>query len=283
MCSGSTGDFGLSNGYELLNKFLSSRASGLSPQTIKFYRKDLTRAIGLIRPDATPQEIQSFINNLPCNAGGKHAYFRALRAFFNWLYSPKSGYKLVLQDNPILAVDPPKRPQRIAPSLTPEEVNYLIDQAGCVRNKAIIALFAESGLRLSELVNIEVDKIDWEHQTIKVIGKGNKQALAPFGERSKVLLQQWLAEYNNGNKLWDINVNGMSKLFRTLRLKTGLPCNPHTFRRTFATLLAKNGVDSLHIMRLGRWSSMQMVDLYTKSIKFEDSLEFYKRTPILKD
>ena len=60
-----------------------------------------------------------------------------------------------------------------------------------------------------------------------------------------------------------------------LREKTGLPCNPHTFRRTFASILAKRGVDSLHIMRLGRWESIQMVERYTKSVQFEDSLKLY--------
>lgn len=64
-------------------------------------------------------------------------------------------------------------------------------------------------------------------------------------------------------------------MLNTLKLKTGLPCNPHTFRRTFTSILAKRGVDSLHIMRLGRWESIQMVDRYTKSVRFEDSLKLY--------
>ena len=49
--------------------------------------------------------------------------------------------------------------------------------------------------------------------------------------------------------------------------------NPHTFRRTFASILAKRGVDSLHIMRLGRWESIAMVERYTRSVRFEDEFE----------
>lgn len=64
-------------------------------------------------------------------------------------------------------------------------------------------------------------------------------------------------------------------MLRRLKAKTGLPYNPHTFRRTFASILAKRGVDSLHIMRLGRWESIEMVEHYTRSIKFEDSLKLY--------
>jgi len=64
-------------------------------------------------------------------------------------------------------------------------------------------------------------------------------------------------------------------MLKRLSVRTGLPCNPHTFRRTFASILAKRGVDSLHIMRLGRWESIQMVERYTRSVGFEDSLKLY--------
>ena len=94
------------------------------------------------------QEIARFLNSLKCSNGGKHAYYRTLRVFYNWLYSPKSGYNLNPQDNPILLVDAPKLEKRILPSLSNEQVDYLIEQAECVRDKAIISLFVDSGLRL---------------------------------------------------------------------------------------------------------------------------------------
>ena len=65
-------------------------------------------------------------------------------------------------------------------------------------------------------------------------------------------------------------------MLEQLKIKTGLPCNAHTFRRTFASILAKRGIDSLHIMRLGRWESIAMVERYTRSVKFEDSLKIYR-------
>jgi integrase len=57
---------------------------------------------------------------------------------------------------------------------------------------------------------------------------------------------------------------------------TDLPCNPHTFRRTFACLLRKTGIDTMTIKELGRWESLEMVQRYTRSITFNDSLKFYK-------
>ncbi|MFC1955730.1 hypothetical protein ACFLWZ_04275 [Chloroflexota bacterium] len=60
----------------------------------------------------------------------------------------------------MMIIDPPKVEKRILPSLTPQQVDYLIEEANCIRDKAIISLFPDSGLRLSELTNIRVYDID---------------------------------------------------------------------------------------------------------------------------
>jgi integrase/recombinase XerC len=175
----------------------------------------------------------------------------------------------------MLAVESPKLEKRILPSLT-EQLDQLMEHAESVRDKAIISLFADSGLRLSELESIRTGDIDWDHKIIKVLCKGNKEGFAPFGSRSEQLLRDWLSKHNCTGQLWDIGAVGIIKMLQNLRAKTGLPCNPHTFRRTFASVLAKRGVDSLHIMRLGRWESISMVERYTRSVKFEDSLKLHQ-------
>ena len=260
---------------KLVSKFIESRREGLSNLSIKYYQSYLNRAIQVVGIHVSGHNIANFIKSLKCSGGGKHAYFRVLKTFYNWLYSPRSGYKLSPQDNPILIVDAPKLQRKILPSLTIEQVNYLIEHAEYVRDKAIISLFADSGLRLRELASIEIQNIDWENRLIKVVCKGNKEGLAPFGKRTETLLKQWLSTFEPDSKLWDLNSWGISIMLQRLKARTGLPCNPHTFRRTFASILAKRGVDSLHIMRLGRWESIQMVERYTRSVQFEDSLKLY--------
>ena len=86
-----------------------------------------------LKPDA----INAFLAQLTC-ANGKNAYYRAIRAYCNWLY--RQGH---IKDNPITRVDPPKMTRIILPSLTPTEVDYLIEQAETLRDKAIISLFAD--------------------------------------------------------------------------------------------------------------------------------------------
>jgi len=64
-------------------------------------------------------------------------------------------------------------------------------------------------------------------------------------------------------------------LDKQLKAETRLPCNAHAFRGTFALILAKRGVNGLHIMRLGGWESMAVVERYTRSVEFDNSLKGY--------
>jgi integrase/recombinase XerD len=128
------------------------------------------------------------------------------------------------------------------------------------------------------LVNIKVKDIDWESNTIRVLGKGNKEGYAPFGKTSEQHLKLWLSQYapKSNEGIWGIGFWGVKTILDDLKRETGLPCNPHTFRRTFACLLRKQGLDCLTIKDLGRWESVAMVERYTRSITFQDSLKFYK-------
>ena len=117
------------------------------------------------------------------------ACYRTLRVFYNWLYYPRSGYALNPALNPIIAVEPSKVDKRILPAFSVDEVEHLLAQSESTRDKAIISLFVDSGLMLSELTNIKPDDIYWQNCLIKVKCKGGKEAYAPFGQRTKQLLQ----------------------------------------------------------------------------------------------
>jgi len=261
-----------------IEQFLHSRRDGVSLGTIDFYRKYLSKALPVLGLTPKPNSIQSYIVSLKCSVGGKHAYFRAISIFFNWLYSPKSGFDYSDKINPITMVEAPKRPKLILPSLSKEQVQLLIEKAHSTRDKAIIALFTESGLRLSELLNIKLPDISWESRTIRVLGKGNKEGYAPFGLLAEQCLKCWLTEYNPqpNQHIWNIGFWGIKAMLDQLSTETSLTCNPHTFRRTFACLLRKAGVDTMTIKDLGRWESLEMVQRYTRSVNFQDSMKFYK-------
>ena len=261
---------------DVLAKFLESRRPGTAKGTIRDYRITLSKTLPNIGLTPTTQEINDFLINLTCTLGGKYGYFKCIRAFFNWLYSPRANLGFKSENNPITWVDPPKRPYLILPSLSQEQVFTLLDTTNNLRDKAIIALFTESGLRLSELTHVTPKDVDWVAGTIRVMGKGSKEALAPFGELSRKYLIQWLNQFKPNDNIWGLNVWGIVSMLRRLENETGLPCNPHTFRRTFACLLRKAGVDTMTIKDLGRWESLEMVQRYTRSVNFQDSMKFYK-------
>ncbi|MBN2239004.1 MAG: tyrosine-type recombinase/integrase [Dehalococcoidales bacterium] len=132
-------------------------------------------------------------------------------------------------------------------------------------------------MRVSELAYMKVENIDWSTNTILIWGKGTKQRRAPFTDRSAKYLKEYLSQNGNGPNVWGMSKRGIQYRLLELSKETGLPCNTHTFRRTFASNLHRAGLDVEHIMRLGGWESLDMVLRYTRSVKFEDSLKLYKK------
>jgi len=260
---------------DYLQLFLQSRqVTNVSVSTLKLYRFILEKFLSEVDPlRANRAVIQRYLLSIPAKGislGNRHAHYRVIKTFFRWLENEHGTV------SPMQGIRAPLLPKLICPSLNKAQVLYLIEEVDNLRDKAMIALFTESGLRLSELTNIKFQDIDWSNVVIKVLGKGRKEAYAPFGELTEKYLKEWLTLYTPNGNIWGINKNGIQTILRRLQEKTGLPCNPHTFRRTFACLLRKAGVDTMTIKDLGRWESLEMVQRYTRSVSFHDSLKFYK-------
>ena len=254
-----------------LAQFLQSRqAMKVSPGTLNFYRVKLGRFLVELDPDiAQRQDIEKFLVQFK-NPGNCHAYYRSIKTFYNWR---EETFGL---PNPTKHMKAPKLPKLILPSLTREQVITLINTVDNVRDKAIIALFTESGLRLSELANIKAQDIYWDSRIIRVLGKGQKEAFAAFGEITERYLKDWLTQHQSDGNVWGLNMWGIISMLRRLEKTTGIPCNPHIFRRTFACLLRRAGLDAITIKDLGRWESVTMVEHYTRSMGFHDSLKLYQ-------
>ncbi len=295
---------------DYFNLFMTSRRSmAASTGTMQFYRTKLGKFLSEVNADtATRQDIETFLLQFD-NPGNRNAYHRVIKTFYNWRYET---FNL---PSPVKHLKAPRLGKLILPSLSKEQVNDLLKMADNARDKAIIAMFTESGLRLSELVNVCHADIDWDNGTIRVMGKGRKEALAPLGKltqkhleelikpndmrgskddstrgtkvddtkgspiknTSKINLDSMRGEnYVNRENIWGLNQWGIISMLRRLEKKSGYPCNPHVFRRTFACLLRKSGLDVMTIKDLGRWESLEMVQRYTRSVTFQDSLKFYQ-------
>ena len=189
----------------------SRLAKHVSPTTLRFYRVKLGRFLEEVNPDTAQQNhIERFLLQFP-NSGNRHGYYQVVKTFFIWR-EQVFGFP-----NPIKHMPAPKVDRLILPSLTQEQVKTLLVNSDNIRDKAIIALFTESGLRLSELTNIKPNDIDWEHRLIKVLGKGRKEAYAPFGELSAGYLREWLAQYTPDGNIWGLNQWGITSMLRRLQ------------------------------------------------------------------
>ena len=251
---------------DILLGFLNSRRQGISKHTITFYQRCLSKAIGM---ELTAQGINSFLNSLDCG-NAKHSYYRAIRAMCNWL--EREGYT-----NPIKRVDAPKVQRKLLPSISSEQFQILLDATGNLRDKAIVSLLFDSGLRLSEVCSIKPSDIDFDSNTLRVIVKGNREAKACFTPKTAMLLKELISRNGHGETLFGMKPRGIQDMLSRLSEQVGFPCNAHAFRRGFACHLHKKGLSTLSIMNLGRWSSLDMVTRYTRSITFDDCLELYQK------
>lgn len=157
-------------------------------------------------------------------------------------------------------------------------MEILLKATETLRDTCIVSLLFDSGLRLSEVCAIKPNDTDWSNNTLKVVVKGNREAKAAFTPDTATLIREYLV--TNGHSqgsLFGMKPRGIQDMLSRLSEQLGFPCNAHSFRRGFACHLHKRGLSTLSIMNLGRWSSLDMVTRYTRSITFDDCLELYQR------
>ncbi len=247
-----------------VDEFLASRRQGLSKRTLEYYRDILSRLIGT---DLTPKGINAWLTSLNVD-NAKLNYYQVTKIFCNWLYKSKKIAK-----NPTDLVDKPKTAKRIPPAITINQLVALLTYVDNPRDECLLRFLFDSGCRLSEVVGIRNTDFDWDKWTVTVIGKGNKQRKAPFTKATGKHLQRWFSEHET----FELNKYGVQTMLRRLEIKTGIVCNPHTFRRGFANFQLKKGLSTRVVMELGGWSDIKQVEKYSKLFSQEDALEQYDR------
>ena len=245
---------------ELFDKFLASRANGLSSRTIEDYHWRLDRFIGY---PLTAEGIKSFLDILTCS-NGKWNYFKSIRALVNWLY--RTGY---LETNPITFVETPRRQKKILLAISFEQLQTLLGYCHIDRDKAILNFLWHSGCRLSEAASIRAADFNWDEGTVTVLGKGNKyrKAIAGNGE-----VRAWFTSHDS----FELDASGIQMMLKRLGKESGIHCNPHSFRRGFAVHQVKSGLSTRVVQALGGWEQISMVERYTKSLSFDDALHLWK-------
>ncbi len=217
-----------------------------------------------------------------------------LKGFYNFLI-----YEELMDYNPLSGISTPKKWQTLPKYLTINEVSELLELPDIstplgIRDKSILEMMYATGLRISELIGLKNNNVYLDESFIRVMGKGNKERVIPFGEKSGEYLKKY---YDNGRNLilkdktcnfiylnsrgQSITRQGAWKIIKGYGLKLGISfdLSPHVLRHSFATHLVENGADLRSIQLLLGHSSISTTEIYTHLAKSRIQESYQKHHP----
>ena len=269
---------------KLLEQFLAHLASErrLSPHTVLNYGRDVAALLELAG-DAPLEQLQihhlrRFIAQLHARGLDGRSLARMLsgwRGFFRYL-ARDHGYT----HNPCTGLRAPKAKKTLPHALSPDEAQRLMqlpeNGALAARDRAMFELFYSSGLRLSELISLAPDDINFSDATVRVTGKGSKTRIVPVGSHALRALTDWLkpraALVKAGDNALFINRNGRRLTPRAVQyrmkswaLKLGLNTDlyPHKLRHSFASHLLQSSGDLRAVQEMLGHASIATTQVYT--------------------
>jgi integrase/recombinase XerC len=275
------------------------RERNASPHTVRAYGEDLEQFARHLRAelgrDARPRDvdhllIRAFLARLHrqgLKASSAARKLATLRTFFRYLC--REG---VLDRNPARALLSPRQEKRVPTHLDEADVARLLEMPGdadaAVRGRALLEMLYATGIRCSELVGLDVSEVDLDARMIRVLGKGRKERIVPFGQRARAAVEAYLpvrararpredALFVNarGGRLTDRSVRALvTRRVRQVALARRI--SPHTLRHSFATHLLQRGADLRSIQELLGHARLATTQRYTH-VDTRHLLEIYKK------
>ena len=267
----------------------------LSSNTIDSYGENLllvSKYLNKSLIDASRDDIKEFFDHFDSDAKTKAHYLTVLNSFYKYLiFMGKCSI------NPCDGIKHPKLSKKLPEYLTSEEINKLFDirlnKPIDYRNKAMLEVLYATGTRISELINLELNQIDFDECIIRVTGKGKKDRIIPVADTAMEELKNYILNYRiflvktNDNNYVFLNRNGTKmsrqgffKILKSLADEAGIKkeISPHTIRHSFATNLLNNGADLRVIQELLGHENLQTTEIYSHltNKKIEDD---YKNHP----
>jgi integrase/recombinase XerC len=283
---------------EWIERFLThlARERRMSAHTVTAYGRDLRTMLefcgrrNLKRWDALDNsQVRAF-------AAAEHAGGMAPRSIQRRLSALRSFYEFLMREgaaarNPAADVRAPKAKKRLPQTLDADQMarllDFRVDDSLSARDKAIMELFYSSGLRLSELVGLDLSAIDLKDRTVRIVGKGNKTRIVPVGRHAIAALNQWLTERAGllrragdgaapragapasplfvGRTGRQLSVRAVQLRVDTWARRQGLALHvhPHMFRHSFATHLLESSADLRGVQELLGHADISSTQIYT--------------------
>jgi integrase/recombinase XerD len=267
-----------------VESFLALLAAQRAPRTVEAYRRDLADFAAFLTrspSSATPDEVQSWLAGLRGRGLSPSSIARkasAVRTFFRHLVMLG-----VREDNPAADIPLPRRREKLPRSLTPGEIERLIQAANgttprALRDRALLELLYGAGLRVSEAVGLERGSVDLENRAVRCIGKGDKERLVPLGREAVAAVRRYMARgrpYLDRRHRSELFLNaqgggltraGAFLILRRLAVQAGLDptkVHPHLLRHSFATHLLEGGADLRSVQEMLGHADLGTTEIYT--------------------
>ncbi|MEM0015521.1 MAG: tyrosine-type recombinase/integrase [Saccharolobus sp.] len=256
--------------------------AGAGNGTIKLYStavKDFLNFIGKDPRKVTAEDVNKWVISL-LNRQGKtkgdemdkkrarnvtvRYYVIAVRRFLKWLGIPIKP--------PI-----PKIRKKEVKALTEEEINRVLEACKRARDKLIIRLLLDTGLRANELLSIKIKDIDIDNNMIRVRNtKNGEERVVFFTDNTKQILKKYIRGKNLDDKLFYITYDALYRKLKRLGEKVGIDLRPHVLRHTFATLSLKRGMNLITLQKLLGHKDLKTTQIYTHLILEDLRNEYLK-------
>ncbi len=273
---------------ELIDQFMIYLRieKGASKNTLEAYKRDLNELADFLKEkDVSLNEIDiDMLSNyvkLLSKRLSRRSLARnisAIRTFFRFLVSEG-----ILMENPARLLEVPKISKTLPGILNEHEIELLLNQPPIstpigLRDKAMIELLYATGVRVSELVHLRINDMDFNNGYIKVMGKGSKERFIPVGEKALNIIKEYIKEARqkfdkkNGSPYLFLNNRGEPftrqgfwKMLKSYAKKAGIKkrITPHIIRHSFATHLLKNGADLRSVQMMLGHSDISTTQIYT--------------------
>lgn len=267
-----------------LDGFLALLAARRAPRTVDAYRRDLialSSFLGKPLAGATTEELERYTAQLRADGLAPATIARrtaAARSFYR--HQQLLG---VRGDNPAAALELPRRARKLPDTLSPGEMERLIEAAvgttpRALRDQALVELLYGAGLRISEAMGLDKAGVDLDDRLVRVLGKGDKERVVPIGRQAAEALRRYLARgrpYLDRRHRPELFLNakgggltraGAFLILRRLAAKAGLEpgrVHPHLLRHSFATHLLEGGADLRSLQEMLGHADLSTTELYT--------------------